>query len=201
MVDRDVQRIASLLGQALEVPAAERDAFLERACGGGDTALRAEIEALLKADSEAGEFLGAPVDLADVASAIAGEIPQPERLAGTALGAYSVVREIGRGGMGVVYEAEQNRPRRKVALKVILGGRHVDATTVRRFEREAESLARLKHPGIASIYESGCTDEGQHFFAMELVPGRPHPPVPMCAAGWRCSVKSPRLSSTRTSAA
>jgi serine/threonine protein kinase len=172
MVDRDAQGVASLLGQALELAPAERDAFLHAACG-GDTALRAEIDALLKADSEAGEFLGAPVDLTEVVSAIAGGIPQPERLAGTAIGAYKVLREIGRGGMGVVYEAEQSRPRRKVALKVILGGRHVDATTVRRFEREAESLARLKHPGIASVYESGCTDDGQHFFAMELVPGRP----------------------------
>jgi serine/threonine protein kinase len=172
MVDRDAQRIASLLGQALELAPGERDAFLHATCG-GDTALRAEIEALLKADSEAGEFLGSPVDLSEVVSAIAGGIPQPERLAGTAIGGYKVLREIGRGGMGVVYEAEQSRPRRKVALKVILGGRYVDATTVRRFEREAESLARLKHPGIASVYESGCTDEGQHFFAMELVPGRP----------------------------
>ncbi len=75
--------------------------------------------------------------------------------------------------MGVVYEAQQERPRRHVALKVILGGRHVDATTVRMFQREADSLARLKHPGIAAIYESGSTDEGQHFFAMELVQGRP----------------------------
>jgi serine/threonine protein kinase len=74
--------------------------------------------------------------------------------------------------MGVVYEAEQQRPRRPVALKVILGGRHADAEAVRLFQRETDSLARLKHPGIAAIYESGSTDEGQHFFAMELVPGR-----------------------------
>jgi len=174
------QRIVSLLGQALDLPPEERGPFLDRTCG-GDPALRAAIEDLLRADAEAGSFLGAPVDLSilapgpgdgDEADSATGADPHSERLAGTAIGAYKVVREIGRGGMGVVYEAEQNRPRRRVALKLILGGRHVDAATVRRFEREAESLARLKHPGIAAIYESGCTDEGQHFFAMELVPGR-----------------------------
>ena len=166
------QRIVSLLGQALELPPEERGPFLDRTCG-GDPALRAAIEDLLKADSEAGTFLGAPVDLSILALGPGdGAEADAAAGAGTAIGAYKVVREIGRGGMGVVYEAEQNRPRRRVALKVILGGRHVDATTVRRFEREAESLARLKHPSIAAIYESGCTDEGQHFFAMELVPGR-----------------------------
>jgi len=163
------QRIVSLLGQALDLPPEERGPFLDRTCG-GDPALRAAIEDLLRADSEAGEFLGAPVDLSIIALG-AGDGAEAAAGAGTTIGAYKVVREIGRGGMGVVYEAEQDRPRRRVALKVILGGRHVDATTVRRFEREAESLARLKHPGIAAIYESGCTDEGQHFFAMELVPG------------------------------
>ena len=73
--------------------------------------------------------------------------------------------------MGVVYEAEQSQPRRRVALKVIRGGRHVDEMHLRLFKREAESLGRLRHPGIAAIYESGSTPEGQHFFAMELVSG------------------------------
>jgi non-specific serine/threonine protein kinase/serine/threonine-protein kinase len=75
--------------------------------------------------------------------------------------------------MGVVYEAEQKHPRRSVALKVIRGERFVDEYRVRLFQREALALARLKHPGIASIYEAGRTDEGQHFFAMELVSGEP----------------------------
>jgi tetratricopeptide (TPR) repeat protein len=73
--------------------------------------------------------------------------------------------------MGVVYEAEQQSPRRLVALKVILGSRYVDEHQVKLFEREAQALGRLKHPGIAAIYESGRTPEGQHFFAMELVRG------------------------------
>ena len=167
-------RIAPLLARALELPPEARAQFLDSACG-TDTVLRAEVEDLLRADSEAEEFLAAPVNLSLLGRDGDGEAgtPAPDGgAAGSVIGAYTVVREIGRGGMGVVYEAEQTRPRRRVALKVILGGRHVDAVTVRRFEREADSLARLKHPGIAAIYESGCTDDGQHFFAMELAAGR-----------------------------
>jgi serine/threonine protein kinase len=84
---------------------------------------------------------------------------------------YRILAKLGEGGMGVVYEAEQQHPRRRVALKVIRGGRLVDNHRVKLFQREAEALARLKHPGIASIYEAGCTEDGQHFFAMELVAG------------------------------
>ncbi|MGH7681941.1 MAG: serine/threonine-protein kinase, partial [Candidatus Eiseniibacteriota bacterium] len=78
---------------------------------------------------------------------------------------------LGEGGMGIVFEAEQKSPKRLVALKVIRGGRLVDETAIKMFEREVHALARLKHPGIAAIYESGRTDEGQHYFAMELVRG------------------------------
>jgi serine/threonine protein kinase/tetratricopeptide (TPR) repeat protein len=88
------------------------------------------------------------------------------------IGDYRILRKLGEGGMGVVYEAEQQHPRRKVALKVVRGGRFVDEHHVKMFQREAETLARLKHPHIAAIYESGRTDDGQHFFAMELVRGQ-----------------------------
>ncbi|MHC4698631.1 MAG: serine/threonine protein kinase, partial [Planctomycetota bacterium] len=87
------------------------------------------------------------------------------------IGQYRIVSVLGVGGMGTVYEAEQQNPRRPVALKVVRGGRYVDEHYVRLFEREAQTLARLRHPGIAAIYEAGCTDDGQHFFAMELVRG------------------------------
>jgi serine/threonine protein kinase/WD40 repeat protein len=89
------------------------------------------------------------------------------------IGEYRIIRKIGEGGMGVVYEAEQQNPHRLVALKVIRGGLHADDYHVKMFEREIEALARLKHPGIASIYESGRTDDGTVFFAMELVNGVP----------------------------
>ncbi|NNE10408.1 MAG: serine/threonine protein kinase, partial [Gemmatimonadetes bacterium] len=88
------------------------------------------------------------------------------------IGNYRILGKLGEGGMGVVYEAEQQHPHRRVALKVVRGGHFVDELSVRMFQREAETLGRLKHAGIAAIYESGRTDEGQHFFAMELVRGK-----------------------------
>jgi len=99
--------------------------------------------------------------------------PEEPAIAGRSVGPYRLVRLLGRGGMGVVYEALQESPRRAVALKVLLGGPHADAATRRMFQRECDSLARLKHPAIAAIYESGSTAEGQPYIAMELVGGRP----------------------------
>ncbi len=87
------------------------------------------------------------------------------------IGPFTIGRKLGEGGMGVVYEAEQQSPRRPVALKVMRGGLFVDEAHVKMFQREAQTLARLKHPSIAAIYEMGRTDEGQHYFAMELVRG------------------------------
>lgn len=93
-------------------------------------------------------------------------VPLPERIAH-----YTVYRRLGEGGMGIVYEGEQQTPRRRVALKVVRGGAFVDEYRLKLFQREVQTLARLKHPAIAAIYESGRTDDGHHFFAMELVVG------------------------------
>ena len=90
----------------------------------------------------------------------------------TEIGGYRIIGLLGEGGMGVVYEAEQPSPRRRVALKVIRGVQLVDDLRLKMFQREAETLARLDHPNIGAIYESGRTAEGQHFFAMELVRGQ-----------------------------
>ena len=92
---------------------------------------------------------------------------QPETIAG-----FRILGQLGSGGMGVVWEAEQDQPRRRVALKVMRRDHVVDQLHVQMFHREAESLARLRHPNIAAIYESGHTDEGHDYFAMELVPGK-----------------------------
>jgi len=87
------------------------------------------------------------------------------------IGEYRILGKLGEGGMGVVYEALQQNPRRRVALKVVRGGRLVDELQLKLFQREVETLARLKHQNIGAIYASGCTDDGQHYFAMELVRG------------------------------
>lgn len=91
------------------------------------------------------------------------------------VGPFKILERLGVGGMGVVYKAQQERPHRLVALKVIRAGL-LDARAIRRFEFEAEILARLQHPGIAQIYEAGAFDAGegmQPYFAMELIDGRP----------------------------
>lgn len=87
------------------------------------------------------------------------------------IGAFRILRELGRGGMGVVYEAEQPNPRRHVAVKVLHEARSLDANAARLFRRESIALARLRHPGIAGILEAGQTQDGRLYFAMELVDG------------------------------
>ncbi len=116
--------------------------------------------------SRAAEFRASIEAIAEVSSPVPAPIP-------TTIGSYHVQRRLGEGGMGIVYEAEQEAPKRLVAIKVVRGGRHVDEYHLKLFEREAQTLARLKHPAIAAIYHGGRTDEGEHFFAMELVRGVP----------------------------
>ena len=111
-------------------------------------------------------------DTAGGASAPSGGAGTSATVLPASIGPYRILGLLGEGGMGRVYEAEQATPRRLVALKVIHGSRSMDPKMLRMFEREIETLARLKHPGIASIFESGVTDGGQHYFAMELVRGR-----------------------------
>jgi serine/threonine protein kinase len=185
-----------LLG-ALELPAERRAAWVAEACG-ADHALREEVEAKLarlgkdasvlvtggmaafleSVDADAASPPGAATlaSEGDHTVTSAGRTvgpetggdhgPRPLSLAG-----YRILGKLGEGGMGVVYLAEQRSPRRRVALKVIRGGHFVDSLRVKMFQREAETLGRLKHPNIAAIYESGRTEDGQHFFAMELVQG------------------------------
>ena len=98
-------------------------------------------------------------------------VPPAHKDTPTDIGEYRILGLLGEGGMGVVYEAEQPSPRRRVALKVIRGTQLVDDLRLKMFQREAETLARLDHPNIGAIYESGRTAKGQHFFAMELVRG------------------------------
>ncbi len=87
------------------------------------------------------------------------------------IGGFRILGKLGEGGMGIVYEAEQRSPQRRVALKIVRGGHFVDDQYLRMFRRETETLARLTHPNIAALYEAGRTDDGQHFFTMELVLG------------------------------
>lgn len=159
-------KIAVIYGQACELSPAARGSFLARACGGNEDVLR-EIEDLLHQDVTRDGLL----ERVTAESAQEAE----RRSAAQKIGPYRILREIGQGAMGTVYEAEQDHPRRSVALKVIRRDRmHPDL--VRRFERELEALGRLQHPGIARIYDAGSADVGfgpQPYFAMELIAGLP----------------------------
>jgi predicted Ser/Thr protein kinase len=173
MTEQPLDPVQALFDQALDLPPEERSAFLDAACA-DDAALRAEVESLLACDA-------GPQD--DRESRLQCPLLRPwqdwslldEPAAGAVLpesvGRYRVLRLLGAGGMGAVYEAEQDNPRRAVALKVIRPGL-VASSVVKRFTQEAQILGRLHHPGIAQVYAAGLA-AGQPYFAMELIAGRP----------------------------
>jgi serine/threonine protein kinase len=162
------QRLKKLLLEAVNLPEAERETFLVENCE-DDPDLRHRVESILASGADPGEFIKT-VDIVLETP----PLPEPEPLpAPGQIEDYRIIRKLGEGGMGVVYEAEQQHPRRRVALKVVRGGVFVDEHRLKLFQREVQALAHLKHPGIASIYESGRTDSGEHFFAMELIKGVP----------------------------
>jgi hypothetical protein len=164
----DSARLRELFDQALDLAPEERGAFLDRTCG-EDPALRAELASLLAHDQ--GSFAAALEDASALVAPLASALPAPGELLA---GRYKVLRELGRGGMGVVFEAEQQEPRRRVALKC-LNPATFGADLAARFRREGEALARLRHPGIAQVFEAFVVEEPrpQPFLALELVEGVP----------------------------
>jgi eukaryotic-like serine/threonine-protein kinase len=164
--DREV----AVFSAARRLPPSQRAAFLDNACA-GDAALRQHVEELLRASAEAGGFLQGP----------AGSSPEPGgtiRLQGilaekpsARIGRYKLLQQIGEGGCGVVYMAEQQEPvRRQVALKVIKAGMDTK-NVIARFEAERQALALMDHPNIAKVLDAGATDAGRPYFVMELVRG------------------------------
>jgi len=162
------EHAAELFQRARALSASEREAFLHRTCG-EDAELHAAVRELLRGDALFAEGGSAPTLLAMADEPPALSASSPERI-----GAFRIVRTIGTGGMGRVYAAEQQDPRRTVALKVIRAELATPAL-VSRFEHEKNLLGRLRHRGIAQIYEAGTADTGfgmQPYFAMELIVGR-----------------------------
>ena len=150
-----------VFADALEIPEAERAAFLARACA-GDSSQQARVEALLRGHGRAPAYFDSMP-----ASAIADE------KAGGIIGRYRLLERIGEGGCGVVWMAEQSEPvRRRVALKVIKLGMDT-REVIARFEAERQALALMNHPNIAKVFDAGTTDAGRPFFVMELVRGIP----------------------------
>jgi tetratricopeptide (TPR) repeat protein len=160
-----------------EPDAGQRAALLDRECG-DDRALRDRVEALLREQEELGSFLERPAEGVAVTGAftpmdgddrpaVAAEAP------GMAIGPYKLLQEIGEGGMGTVYMAQQTEPvKRLVALKVIKPGMD-SRQVIARFEAERQALALMDHPNIAKVFDAGTTSSGRPYFVMELVKGVP----------------------------
>src|SRR5690242_5110952 len=149
---------------------AERQAYLDRVCG-GDAAMRLRLQRLLEAHDRAGGFLDTPAPgLTYLAQQGAPHIAiEP----GTMIGPYRVLKQIGEGGIGIVFLAEQLQPvQRRVALKVIKLGMDTKQV-IARFEAERQALAIMNHPNVAKIFDAGSTEAGRPYFVMELVEGVP----------------------------
>ena len=157
------QAASALFDEALELSVTRRPAFLDRACA-ADSGLRAAVEALIAADEDAAGFLEQPA--VERTGALAAS-----RI-GERIGAFRLVREIGRGGMGEVYlgEREDGRCEQPVAIKLIQSG-SASERLLRDFRRERRILARLEHPHIARLLDGGVTADGLPYLVMEYVEG------------------------------
>src|SRR6266478_5734378 len=175
-------QIESILAEAVEIESdAKRREFVDQACA-GDADLKWNVEKLIENHFRAGSFLksppaGLPSPLGGEGQGVRGaatvDEPAVTERPGTVIGPYKLLEQIGEGGFGVVFMAEQTHPvRRKVALKVLKPGMD-SRQVVARFEAERQALALMDHPHIASVLDAGATDAGRPYFVMELIRGIP----------------------------
>jgi len=172
-MDQDKPGIDEIFFGALDMPTIEeRSAYLDDACG-TDAQLRERVERLLRAQPNVESFLESP------APELSPTLDQPAldptitEKPGTQIGPYKLLQQIGEGGMGMVYMAEQAEPvERRVALKIIKPGMDT-RQVIARFEAERQALAMMDHPNIARVLDAGTTDSGRPYFVMELVKGIP----------------------------
>jgi len=167
MPNVDWERVQELFLAAADLPPAERESFVEAACG-RDRALRLEVESLLAADHTEDLSLSAVVEHAR------REVLTPDPLLDTHLGPWRVLSEIGRGGMGAVYLAERDDAefRQQAAIKLVKRGMDT-SELLARFRRERQILANLNHPFIARLIDGGSTPQDRPYLVMEYVDGQP----------------------------
>jgi eukaryotic-like serine/threonine-protein kinase len=161
------QKVKQIFQAVLDCPPEERDAFLERACQ-EDHVLRGEIESLISSYDHAGTQ-----SIEDMAAQVATEVITDEErnlMIGRKIAHYEVLSQLGRGGMGEVYLAQDSRLGRKVALKFLPANLSAEDRARKRLIKEAQAAAKLDHPNICTIYEVGQQD-GLHFIAMQYVEG------------------------------
>jgi serine/threonine protein kinase len=164
-MNESADREVSIFGEALDLPSGERSAYLDRACEGNPT-LRRRIEKMLAAQDSAGTLFE------DLERETVSPKLRPIERPGTWIDRYLLHEQIGEGGCGVVYRAEQERPvQRDVALKIIKLGMDTQKV-VARFEAERQALALMDHPHIARVLDAGTTETGRPYFVMDLVRGK-----------------------------
>jgi len=160
------RKIEELFNEALTLPESERAVFLDGACG-TDAELRREVDSLIAGVDEPVDFFSESVF---TLGALVLANQESESLIGHTLGAYTIIRPIGRGGMGEVYLARDERLDRKVAIKVLPISLVEDQERIRRFKHEARAASAISHPNVAHVYEIGEAN-GMLFTAMEFVDG------------------------------
>ncbi|TWU28788.1 serine/threonine protein kinase [Novipirellula artificiosorum] len=159
---------SEIFNVAAGLPPERRGVYLDDVCG-GDSKKRDEIESLLRADGEADSFLEKPAMQIGETEAHQPITEGP----GSLIGRYRLMEQIGEGGFGLVFVAEQTEPvRRKVALKIIKPGMDTKEV-IARFEAERQALALMDHPNIAKVHDAGTTESGRPYFVMELIKGQP----------------------------
>ncbi|MCH8851678.1 MAG: protein kinase [Planctomycetes bacterium] len=178
-------KVYELFVKARELDANSRQAFLDEACA-GDPALRAEVEARLAQQGDLGDFLEKPLHLSEAMPEGGGadtrssdqrratvESDSDRDQPHLTIEGYEIVRELHRGGQGVVYQAIQKSTKRKVAIKFLREGPYATKSAKVRFKREIEFAAQLKHPNIITVFESGTTPQGWQYYVMDYVRGLP----------------------------
>ena len=175
------QQIEKIFYAAMELPREDREAFIRQACAGNEELL-GELQALLEANRDAASFLDAPVNMPPHSGTFSPTLvmPHPEAKTGAAMesgvriGAYRLIREIGRGGMGAVWLAERADGQfyQQVAIKLLHAGSE-NEEVIRRFRHERQILASLDHSNIARLLDGGTTEDGRPYFVMEYIEGLP----------------------------
>jgi tetratricopeptide (TPR) repeat protein len=165
-----LDRELAVFSAVRQLPARERATYLDEACA-GDATLRQRVEELLQAGEDAGAFLQRPAANQPGPGGTVRLVSSPAEKLGDRIGRYKLLQQIGEGGCGVVYMAEQEESvQRRVALKVIKLGMDTK-NVIARFEAERQALALMDHPNIAKVLDAGATDTGRPYFVMELVRG------------------------------
>ena len=167
------RQVEEIFQSALDLQPEARATFLAEACA-ADLSLKDHVEALLSQHDSAGGMLEQPLYGTTELNALESFIEEVDPLIGRRLGAYRIEREIGRGGMGAVYEASRadNEFHKRAAIKLVKRGMDTDFI-LRRFRKERQILAGLDHPHIAGLLDGGTTDDGLPYFVMEFIEGQP----------------------------